>query len=201
MVDARSEGKPEVQFGSKSFEADYLDEARRSFRGYKRMADAGLAQLSDHDFFHFPDPESNCAALIVKHVGGNLRSRWTDFLTTDGEKPDRNRDQEFVLTDADTRPDLMRRWEEGFQVVFETLASLRPEDFSRTVYIRGDAHTILQAISRSVMHTAYHVGQILYLGKHLRGAKWTMISIPRGKSAEFNAMKPEERKVTASNRP
>ena len=185
----------------KSFAIAYLDEARRSFRGYKRMADAGLAQLSDHDFFKSPDPESNCAALIVKHLGGNLRSRWTDFLTTDGEKPDRNRDQEFILTDADTRPDLMRRWDAGFQIAFDTIASLRPEDFSRTVYIRGDAHTILQAISRSVMHAAYHVGQILYLGKHLRGAEWTMISIPRGKSAEFNAMKPEDRQAKAPNRP
>src|SRR6476620_531543 len=149
---------------ARSFEADYLDEVRRSFRGYKRLADGGLSQLSDQEFFQLPDPESNCAAQIVKHVAGNLRSRWTDFLTTDGEKPDRNRDQEFVLTDADTRPDLMRRWEEGFQIVFDTITSLKPEDFGRTVYIRGDAHTILQAISRSVMHAAYHVGQILYLG-------------------------------------
>ena len=186
---------------ARSFEADYLDEVRRSFRGYKRLADGGLAQLDDQEFFQLPDPESNCAAQLVKHMAGNLRSRWLDFLTTDGEKPDRNRDQEFVLTDADTRPDLMRRWEASFKIVFDTVASLKPEDFVKTVTIRGEPHTILQAINRSLMHTAYHVGQILYLGKHLRGAAWTVLSIPKGKSAEFNAMKPDDRKVKLPNRP
>jgi Protein of unknown function (DUF1572) len=184
-----------------SFEAAYIDEVRRSFRGYKRMADAALAQLSDQDFFELPDPESNCAAQIIKHMAGNLRSRWTDFLTSDGEKPDRNRDQEFVLTPADTRPDLMRRWEESFQIIFDNIASLKPEDFVQIVPIRGEPHTILQAINRSLMHTAYHIGQLLYVGKHLRGAEWTMLSIPKGKSAEFNAMKPEDRKVKLPNRP
>ena len=184
-----------------AFEAAYLDEVRRSFRGYKRMADAALAQLSDQDFFQLPDPESNSAAHLVKHMAGNLRSRWTDFLTSDGEKPDRNRDQEFVLTAADTRPDLMRRWEESFKIIFDNIAALKPEDFVRTVTIRGEPHTILQAINRSLMHTAYHIGQILYVGKHLRGAEWTMLSIPKGKSAEFNAMKPEDRKVKLPNRP
>ena len=183
------------------FALTYYDEVRRSFRGYKRLADGGLAQLEDRDFYRAPDPESNSAALIVKHVAGNLRSRWKDFLTTDGEKPDRNRDQEFVLAPEDTRAELMRRWEESFQIVFDVIGALTEEDFSRAVTIRGEPHTILQAMNRSLMHTAYHVGQVLYLGKHLRGAEWTMISIPRGKSAEFNAMKPEERKVTASNRP
>lgn len=186
---------------ARSFEANYLDEVRRSFRGYKRLADGGLAQLNDHEFFQLPDPESNCAAQIVKHMAGNLRSRWLDFLTTDGEKPDRNRDQEFVLTEADTRPNLMRRWEESFKIVFDTVASLKAEDFVKTVTIRGEPHTILQAINRSLMHTAYHVGQILYVGKHLRGAAWTVLSIPKGKSAEFNAMKPEDRKVRLPNRP
>jgi hypothetical protein len=185
----------------RSFEADYLDEVRRSFRGYKRLADGGLAQLSDHEFFQLPDPESNCAAQLVKHMAGNLRSRWLNFLTTDGEKPDRNRDQEFVLTEADTRADLMRRWEESFQIVFDTVASLKAADFVKTVTIRGEPHTILQAINRSLMHTAYHVGQILYVGKHLRGAEWTVLSIPKGKSEEFNRMKPEDRKVKLPNRP
>ena len=183
------------------FQAAYVDEVRRSFRGYKRLADGGLAQLSDQEFFQLPDPESNCAAQLVKHMAGNLRSRWLDFLTTDGEKPDRNRDMEFVLTEADTRADLMRRWEESFKIVFDTVASLKPEDFVKTVTIRGEPHTILQAINRSLMHTAYHVGQILYVGKHLRGAAWTVLSIPKGKSAEFNAMKPEDRKVKLPNRP
>ena len=182
------------------FAATYYEEVRRSFRGYKRMADGAMAQLNDQEFFHTPDAESNSTAVVVKHIAGNLRSRWKDFLTTDGEKPDRDRDQEFLLTAADTRQDLMRRWEEGFQILFDTIASLTPEDFGRTVTIRNAPHTILQAMNRSLMHTAYHVGQILYLGKHLRGAEWQTLSIPRGKSAEFNAMKPEERKVNAPNR-
>jgi uncharacterized protein DUF1572 len=183
-----------------AFAPVYYDEVRRSFRGYKRLADGAMAQLSDQEFFHLPDPESNNVALVVKHIAGNLRSRWRDFLTTDGEKPDRNRDQEFVLAPQDTRPDLMRRWEESFQLVSDVIGSLTPEDFGRTVTIRGQAHTILQAMNRSLMHTAYHVGQILYLGKHLRGAEWESQSIPRGKSAEFNAMKPEDRRVRAPNR-
>jgi hypothetical protein len=186
---------------ARSFEADYLDEVRRSFRGYKRLADGGLAQLSDQEFFQLPDPESNCAAQLVIHMAGNLRSRWLDFLSPDGEKPDRNRDQEFVLTEVDTRADLMRRWEESFKIVFDAVASLKAADFAKTVTIRGEPHTILQAINRSLMHTAYHVGQILYVGKHLRGAEWTVLSIPKGKSEEFNRMKPEDRKVKLPNRP
>jgi Protein of unknown function (DUF1572) len=186
---------------ARSFEADYLDEVRRSFRGYKRLGDGGLTQLTDLDFFKAPDTESNCAAQIVKHMAGNLRSRWHDFLSTDGEKPDRDRDREFVLTADDTRPDLMRRWEESFTIVFDNIASIKAEDFVRTVTIRGEPHTILQAINRSLMHTAYHVGQILYVGKHLRGSEWTVLSIPKGKSEEFNALKPEDRKVKLPSRP
>jgi len=186
---------------ARSFEADYLDEVRRSFRGYKRLADGGLSQLNDSDFFKVPDTESNCAAQLVKHMAGNLRSRWLNFLITDGEKPDRNRDQEFVLTEADTRADLMRRWEESFKIVFDTVASLKAADFVKSVTIRGEPHSILQAINRSLMHTAYHVGQILYVGKHLRGSEWTVLSIPKGRSEEFNRMKPEDRKVKLPNRP
>src|SRR5258707_15521930 len=132
-----------------SFAANYFDEVRRSFRGYKRLADGGLAQLSDSDFFHAPDSESNSAAQIVKPLAGNLRSRWLDFLTTDGEKPDRNRDQEFILTDSDTRADLMRRWELSFKIVFDNIASLKPNDSVKKVTIRVEPHTILQAINRS----------------------------------------------------
>lgn len=183
-----------------SFAVTYYDEVRRSFRGYKRLADGALAQLSDEEFFRAPDPESNSAALVLKHISGNMRSRWKDFLTSDGEKPDRNRDQEFMLTPQDTREDLMRRWEEGFRIVFDNLASLTEEDFTRTVTIRGEPHTILQAMNRSLMHTAYHIGQILYVGKLLRGAQWNVLSIPKGKSAEFNAMKPEDRRARAPNR-
>jgi Protein of unknown function (DUF1572) len=175
----------------------YADEARRSFRGYKRMADGTFAQLSDEQFFHVPDPESNSVAMLVKHISGNMRSRWTDFLTTDGEKPDRDRDQEFVITAADTRQELIRRWEESFTTVFGTLQRLTPEDFDKTVYIRGEPHTILQAINRSLNHVAGHISQIVFLGKLLRGADWKTLSIPRGKSAEYNAMRPDDRKVKA----
>jgi hypothetical protein len=180
--------------------ASYLDEAFRAFRGYKRMAEGALEQLSDQEFFHLPDPESNSAALVVKHVAGNLRSRWTDFLTSDGEKPDRNRDQEFIVAETDTRDDLMRRWEQSFTTVFATIQSLRPEDLARTVTIRQEPHSVLQALNRSLLHTAYHVGQILYLGKHLRGSEWKTLSIPRGKSAEFNAIRPEDRKYRSPHK-
>jgi uncharacterized damage-inducible protein DinB len=179
---------------NKPVPAAYLDEAFRAFRGYKRMAEGALAQINDREFFHLPDPESNSLALTVKHIAGNLRSRWTDFLTTDGEKPDRNRDQEFIIDGADTREELMRRWEESFARVFESLQGLKPEDLTRTVYIRQEEHTVLQAINRSLAHIVYHVGQIVFLAKHLRGAEWKTLSVPRGKSAEFNAMRPEERK-------
>lgn len=173
--------------------AAYLDESFRSFRGYKRMADAALAQIGDKDFFHLIDPESNSIAIVVKHIGGNLRSRWTDFLTTDGEKPDRHRDQEFELVAEDTREDLMRRWERGWEITFNTIQSLKPEDVLRSVTIRGEPHTVLQAINRSVTHMAHHVGQIVLLAKHLRGSNWKTLSIPKGKSAEVNAMMEERR--------
>jgi hypothetical protein len=175
--------------------AAYLDECFRAFRGYKRMADGALTQLSDKDFFYLPDPESNSVALIVKHLAGNLRSRWTDFLTTDGEKPDRNRDQEFILTNGDTREDLMRYWERSWETVFNSIKGLKPADIAHTVHIRSEPHTVMQAANRSMLHIAYHVGQILFLGKHLRGAEWKTLSIPKGKSAEVNAQKLEERKI------
>jgi hypothetical protein len=178
----------------------YYEEVRRSFRGYKRMADGALAQLSDGELFLAPDPESNSAAVIVKHLAGNLRSRWRDFLTTDGEKPDRDRDLEFIVEPQLSRQELLDRWEESFHIVFHSIDGLTPEDFGHTVTIRGESHTLLQAMNRSLAHTAYHVGQILYLAKHLRGPEWKTLSIPRGRSAEFNAMKPEERKAKPPTR-
>jgi hypothetical protein len=181
----------------RSFAAAYAEEAFRSFRGYKRMADGTFGQLDDEGFFYLPDPESNSVAILVKHIAGNLRSRWTDFLTSDGEKPDRNRDQEFVLTMGDTREDLMRRWEASFETVFSTLKNLTPEDFEKTVYIRNEAHSVLQAINRSLNHIAGHISQIVFLGKLVRGAEWKTLSIPKGKSAEFNAMRPQDRKAKA----
>ena len=187
---------------SDSTAAAYYEEARRAFRGYKRMAEGAFAQIrNDEEFFYAPDSESLSLALIVKHLAGNLRSRWTDFLTTDGEKPDRNRDQEFILRMEDTRADLMRRWEESFTTVFASIGALQPEHICQTVTIRGDAHTVLQAINRSLAHTAYHVGQITYLAKHIRREEWNTLSVPKGKSAEFNAMSAEERRAKFSSRP
>ncbi len=180
--------------------AAYLDEVRRCFRGYRRQAEGTFAQLDDKDFFHLLDPEANSVAILVKHIAGNLRSRWTDFLTTDGEKPDRDRDQEFILTPTDTRPELMRQWDASWEAVFNTIASLKPEDLQRTIYIRKDPHTVIQALHRSVTHVVAHVGQIVFLGKHLRGAQWSTLSVPRGKSKEFNALKREDRKVTSPSR-
>jgi hypothetical protein len=174
--------------------AAYLDETRRSFRGYKRLAEGAFSQLNDADFFYVPDHESNSIAVIVKHVSGNLRSRWTDFLTTDGEKPDRNRDQEFEIHEQPSREQLMGWWEDGWNCVFQSLTNLYPADLAHTVYIRREPHSVTQAINRSLTHCAYHVGQIVYLAKHIRKSQWQSLSVPKGKSAEFNALKPEERK-------
>jgi hypothetical protein len=163
----------------------YLDEARRSLRGNKRLAEGAIAQLSDDELFHQLDPEANSIAIIMKHIAGNQRSRFTDFLTSDGEKPNRHRDSEFEMPARPAREELMRVWEEGWQIVFSAVESLKPEDFSRTVTIRGEPHTILQAINRQVAHYAYHIGQIVLLAKHLRGAEWKTLSIARGQSARF----------------
>jgi hypothetical protein len=167
----------------------YLDEVRRQFRGHKRLAEGAMAQLKDEELFVALDPESNSIAILVKHLAGNMRSRFTGFLTTDGEKPDRDRDQEFEMTAATTRADVMRWWEEGWARVFATIEALKPEDVMRTVTIRGEPHTVLQAINRQIAHYAQHTGQIVFLAKHLRSSEWKTLSVPRGKSKEFNAKK------------
>jgi hypothetical protein len=173
--------------------AAYLDEARRSLRGHKRLAEGAFAQLSDAEFFRQLDPEANSVAVIAKHMAGNMRSRFTAFLTSDGEKPDRDRDREFEMTPGTTRAQVMEWWENGWKIVFDTIASLQPEGLRRTVTIRDEPHSVLQAIHRQVAHYAYHTGQIVFLAKHLRGGEWKSLSIPRGKSAEFNAMRTETR--------
>ena len=165
--------------------AAYFDEARRSFRGYKRLADKALEQVDDRQFFHAPDPGSNSLAQLVKHIAGNMRSRWTDFLTTDGEKPNRNRDGEFVDPPA-TREALLKIWEEGWGLVFQALEPLSDADLGRTIAIRGEGHSVMQAINRQLGHYALHIGQIVLLAKHFQGGQWKSLSIPRGKSAEFN---------------
>jgi uncharacterized protein DUF1572 len=165
----------------------YLEEARRQLRGHKRMGESAMSQLKDEEFFVTLDPEANSVAVIVKHLAGNMRSRFTDFLTSDGEKPDRFRDQEFELTPATTRADVMQWWEEGWTRVFAAIDPLQPEDVMRTVTIRGEPHTVLQAINRQIAHYAQHIGQIVFLAKHLRSKEWKTLSIPRGKSEEFNS--------------
>jgi hypothetical protein len=167
----------------------YLEEARRQLRGHKRMGEGAMNQLRDEDFFVTLDPESNSVAVIVKHVAGNMRSRFTDFLTTDGEKPDRFRDREFEISPATTRGEVMTWWEEGWTCVFAAIDLLKPEDVLRTVTIRGEPHTVLEAINRQIAHYAQHLGQIVFLAKHLRSSDWKTLSIPRGKSEEFNQKK------------
>lgn len=175
----------------------YLEEAGRQFRGSKRLAEGAMAQLKDDDFFVTLDPEANSVALLIKHMSGNMRSRFTDFLTTDGEKPNRFRDQEFELDAATTKADLMKLWEEGWACVFAALENLTPEDILRTVTIRGQPHTVLQAINRQIAHYAYHTGQIILLAKHLRSAEWKTLSIPRGKSEEYKTVPPKAHKPSS----
>ncbi len=169
----------------------YLDEIKRQMRGHKRMAESAMAQLEDQDFFTTIDPESNSIAVLARHIAGNARSRFTDFLTTDGEKPDRFRDREFELTGETSREGVLRWWEEGWAIVFATLDSLKPEDLNRTVTIRQEPHTVLQALSRALAHYAQHIGQMVFLAKHLRSAQWKTLSIPRGKSEEFKTANPK----------
>lgn len=170
--------------------AVYLEEVRRQLRGQKRMGESAIAQLGEADFFVAIDPEANSIAALVKHIAGNARSRFTDFLTSDGEKPDRFRDREFEIVGA-TRADVMRWWEEGWSIVMATVGGLKPEDVTRTVTIRQEPHTVLQALNRALAHYAQHIGQIVFLAKHLRSAEWKTLSIPRGKSEEYKMASPK----------
>ena len=166
---------------------DYLEDAVAALRSHKRLAEKAIEQVADEEFFAALDEEANSIAAIMKHMAGNMFSRWTDFLTTDGEKPDRNRDMEFVMTPATTRDDIMNYWERGWQRVFDAVEPLAPEDLTKIVYIRGEEHTVVNAINRQLMHYAYHIGQIVFLAKHFRSSEWKSLSIPRNRSAEFNA--------------
>lgn len=168
----------------------YLDEIKRQLRGHKRMAESAMAQLDEKQFFATIDHESNSVAVIAKHIAGNARSRFTDFLTTDGEKPDRFRDREFEVSSDATRAEVMRWWEEGWAIIFSTLESLKPEDVPRTITIRQEPHTVLQALNRALAHYAQHIGQIVFLAKHLRSSQWKTLSIPRGKSEEYKVANP-----------
>jgi len=172
---------------SESLATHYLGDAISSFRAYKKLADKAIAQLEDGEFFVALDEEANSVAVIMKHMAGNMLSRWTDFLTSDGEKPNRNRDMEFVIEAETSKEDLLAYWERGWQCVFAAVEPLRPEDLERKVLIRGEPHTVMQAIQRQLMHYANHIGQIVFQAKHFRSAQWKSLSIPRNRSAEFNA--------------
>jgi hypothetical protein len=165
----------------------FIDATLRELRSLKRATERALAQVSDEQFFTTLDPETNSIAVLVKHVAGNMRSRWSDFLTTDGEKPYRRRDSEFVIEPGDTRAALLERWEEGWTILFGTLTSLGPGDLERTVTIRSEPYTVVGGVQRSLAHYADHIGQIILLGKHFAGAKWQTLSVPRGKSEEYAA--------------
>jgi uncharacterized damage-inducible protein DinB len=173
---------------------NFLDESVTALRAYKKLAEKALQQVSDEEFFRTIDEESNSIAAIVKHIGGNLRSRWMNFLTTDGEKPDRNRDSEFI-TETDTRESLLKLWENGFRILFESLKSLKTEDLNKIVQIRGEDFTVIKAITRTMMHTASHVGQITLLAKHFRSSEWQTLSIPKNKSEEFDSWLKEKQEA------
>jgi uncharacterized damage-inducible protein DinB len=167
------------------FTTSYIEDALAVFRHYKRLAERAMEQLTDEQFFAAIDKEANSIAVIVKHMAGNMRSRWTDFLTTDGEKPNRDRDSEFVEAPA-TREGLMAMWEDGWNRVFAAIESLTDADLGRTVTIRGEAHSVMQAINRQLAHYPHHVGQIVLLAKHFACDHWQTLSVARNKSAEFN---------------
>lgn len=164
-----------------SFQKDSLS----VFGYYKKLAERAMEQVTDQQLCAVLDEEMNSIAIIVKHMYGNMRSRWTDFLTSDGEKPNRNRDSEFEEPPS-SREGLMKMWEEGWRHVFAALGPLTDADMSRTVTIRGEAHSVMQAINRQIAHYAYHCGQVVLLAKHFKGSEWKSLTVPRNRSAEFN---------------
>jgi hypothetical protein len=173
-----------------SFADHYLQNVVAEFRGLKRLADRAIAQLSDDEFFRTIDAESNSVALIMKHMAGNMRSRWSDFLTSDGEKPDRHRDSEFLIEGED-RAAITEKWEKGWQTLFDALTPLQGEDVTRKVLIRREPHTVVEAVNRQLTHYGEHTGQIIFLAKHLRSSEWKTLSIPRGQSEVFNKKQDE----------
>jgi hypothetical protein len=166
---------------------DYIQISIHEFKRMKGLADNAFAQITSEQFFATLSKDDNSIAVIVKHVAGNLLSRWTDFLAADGEKPGRSRDSEFEILPTDTRQVLMRQWESGWAVLFSALEPLTDDDLERTITIRGEPLSVLLAINRQIAHYSYHVGQIVYIAKHHAASAWQCLSIPRGKSAQFNA--------------
>jgi hypothetical protein len=170
-------------------EQHYLDDTLLQLRKLKAQAEKAVAQIDDEQFLALLDPEANSVAIIMKHMAGNMRSRWTDFLTSDGEKPNRQRDGEFIVQPGETRAHILDAWEDGWKRLLDAVSSLRPEDLGKTVRIRGEAHTVVEAINRQVAHYAAHVGQIVLLAKHYAGPSWQTLSIPKGKSQQFDVSK------------
>ena len=167
------------------FTTSYLEDSLSLFRQYKKLGEGAIGQVSDEQLVTVLDEEMNSIAIVVKHMAGNMRSRWTDFLTSDGEKQDRDRDSEFV-DPPPTRETLMKVWAEGWDCVFAALTPLSDADLARTITIRGEAHSVMQAINRQIAHYAYHCGQIVLLAKHFQHDRWRSLSVPRAKSADFN---------------
>ncbi|HWB99798.1 MAG TPA: DUF1572 domain-containing protein [Bryobacteraceae bacterium] len=167
------------------FTTSYLEDSLSLFRYYKALAEHAMEQVADEQLFLSLDEEANSIAIIVKHMAGNMRSRWTDFLTTDGEKPDRHRDGEFV-DPPQTRKALLEMWEDGWARVFRALEPLSDADLARTVTIRGEPHSVMQAVNRQVAHYTHHIGQIVLLAKHFAHDHWRSLSIPRNRSTDFN---------------
>jgi hypothetical protein len=171
------------------FEQQYLDDTLLQLKKLKGQAEKASEQIADEQFFAVLDPETNSIAIIMKHVAGNMRSRWTDFLTSDGEKPDRNRDGEFIIAENESRTHVMNAWEDGWKRTIDAISALAPGDLNRPVRVRGEEHTVLEAINRQVAHYAAHVGQIVLLAKHYAGRDWKTLSIPRGQSQQFDVSK------------
>ncbi len=167
------------------FSTSYIEDSLSLFRYYKKLAEGAMEQVSDEQLFTALDEEMNSIAIIVKHMSGNMRSRWTDFLTSDGEKADRNRDSEFAAP-PETRKELLSIWNQGWERVFAALEPLCDSDLDRKVFIRNEAHSVMQAINRQIAHYSYHCGQIVFLAKHFKGSAWKSLTVPRNKSAEFN---------------
>jgi hypothetical protein len=168
------------------FTTSYLKDSIEVLRYYKRLAERAMAQIPDEALFAAVDSQSNSVAIIVKHLAGNMRSRFTDFLTSDGEKPDRKRDSEFEAPPT-TRAELMEMWEGGWRRVFDAITPLTDPQLNDKVHIRSEAHSVMQAINRQLAHYAYHIGQIVYVAKHFAGANWNSLTIPKGKSEDFTS--------------
>lgn len=170
-------------------ERSYLQDVGRQLRKYKEIADGAVNQTEDDDFFATLDGECNSIAVVLKHVAGNMRSRWTHFLTSDGEKPDRRRDSEFVIEAGDTREQITARWDDAWILTLSTIDALGDDDIARGVTIRREPHTVVEAINRQLTHYSYHVGQIVLLAKHYAGDRWRSLSIPRGRSGDIDVSK------------